>query len=61
VPKVLVDRLVHYFTTYKLSPGAENRVSVVDVYDRKHARLVIEAAVADYTEAYDMAPPTLRF
>lgn len=61
VPKALVDRLVHYFTTYKLSPGAENRVSIVDVYDRKHARLVIEAAVADYTEAYDMAPPTLRF
>ena len=61
VPKTLVDRLVHYFSTYKLTPGGENRVSVDDVYDRKHAWRVIEAAVADYTESYDMAPPTLRF
>src|SRR5262245_23380840 len=25
VPKALVERLVHYFSTYKLLPGAENR------------------------------------
>jgi inorganic pyrophosphatase len=61
LPKVLVERLVHYFTTYKMMPGGENRVAIVDVYDRNHARSVIEAAVADYVEAYDAAPPTLRF
>jgi hypothetical protein len=33
----------------------------VDVYDRKHACQVIEAAVADYTESYEHGPPTLRF
>jgi inorganic pyrophosphatase len=61
VPKALVQRLVHYFSTYKLLPGAENRVSIVDVYERKRAWLVIEAAMADYTESYELGPPTLRF
>src|SRR5262245_45011194 len=61
VPKALVERIVHYFSTYKLKPGAENRVSIVDIYDRQHAWRVIEASLADYTESYDMAPPTLRF
>jgi inorganic pyrophosphatase len=61
VPKALADRLVHYFSTYKLMPGAENRVSIVQMYDREHAWLVIEAAVADYNESYEQGPPTLRF
>jgi inorganic pyrophosphatase len=61
IPKALVERLVHYFSTYKLMPGAENRVSIVDVYDREHAWRVIEAAIADYNESYDLGPPTLRF
>lgn len=61
LPKPLVDRLVHYFSTYKLMPDSENRVSVAGVYDRAHAWQVIEASVQDYGEAYDHAPPTLRF
>jgi inorganic pyrophosphatase len=61
LPKALVDRLVHYFSTYKLMPGATNRVSVAGVYDREHAWAVIEASISDYLEAYDLAPPTLRF
>jgi inorganic pyrophosphatase len=61
LPKALVDRLVHYFSTYKLMPGASNRVAVAGVYDREHAWSVIEASIGDYLESYDLAPPTLRF
>ncbi len=61
IPKALVERLVHYFSTYKLTPGNANRVSNVDVYDRQHAWRVIEAAMADYKESYELGPPSLRF
>lgn len=61
LPRALVDRLIHYFSTYKLMPGASNRVSVAGVYDREHAWNVIEASISDYLESYDMAPPTLKF
>jgi inorganic pyrophosphatase len=61
LPKALVDRLIHYFTTYKLMPGANNRVSVAGVYDREHAWQVVDASATDYLESYDQAPPTLQF
>ena len=61
IPKALVERLVHYFSTYKLTPGNENRVSIVDVYDRHHARRVIEAAIDDYRESYELGASSLRF
>ena len=61
LPKPLVERWIHYFTTYKLLPGASNRVSVAGVYDREHAWAVVEAASTDYLESYDQAPPTLQF
>ena len=61
LPKALVDRLIHYFSTYKLMPDTDNRVKVAGVYDRTHAWEVIEAAVGDYLESYDLAPPSLQF
>lgn len=48
LPAPLVDRLRHYFLTYKLGPDRDNTVSIADAYDRKHAEMVIEAAMADY-------------
>jgi inorganic pyrophosphatase len=61
LPNAIVDRLIHYFSTYKLMPNTEGKVKVGEVYDRAHALRVIEAAVADYKDSYDQAPPTLRF
>jgi inorganic pyrophosphatase len=62
VPKTLMERLSHYFLTYKLVPGEEvSNVSVESVYDREHALEVIAASLEDYSEAYGEAPPTLRF
>ena len=48
LPRPLLDRLTHYFSTYKLRPGGENQVSVERRYGREHAYRVIEAALADY-------------
>ncbi len=52
LPGVLVERLRHYFETYKLIPGKTSNVSIDATYDRKHAEQVIQAAMEDYQEEY---------
>lgn len=52
VPDVLVGRLRHYFATYKLRPEASGSVEVGEAYGAHHACSVIEAALADYAEAF---------
>jgi inorganic pyrophosphatase len=52
VPAVLVERLQHYFLTYKLVPGQKRRVRIAKVYGRMHARRVVKAAMADYSEHF---------
>jgi inorganic pyrophosphatase len=48
-PKALVDRLKHYFLSYKQLPGdAPRRVEIVAVYDRAEALDVIERSFKDY-------------
>ena len=48
-PKALVDRLNHYFLSYKQLPGdAPRRVEIVDVYDREEALDVIRRSLMDY-------------
>ena len=61
VPRAIVDRLVHYFSTYKLMPGTENQISVSGIYGREHAHDVVKAAMDDYQESYDLAPPSMKF
>jgi inorganic pyrophosphatase len=55
LPRILVERLQHYFSTYKLVPGADLQISVQEVYGREHAARVVEAAIADY-RALDTGP-----
>jgi len=52
VPEALVDRLMHYFSTYKLPRSGDHTVSVGDPYDRAHAEAVIAAALADYKSEF---------
>jgi inorganic pyrophosphatase len=52
LPKVLVNRLEHYFSTYKLIPGGASQMSIEEVCNREHALRVVEAAIADYDETY---------
>lgn len=52
LPAILVERLSHYFATYKMIPGEESRLKVERTYDRDHALMVVEAAMADYYDEY---------
>jgi inorganic pyrophosphatase len=48
-PPALIDRLRHYFLTYKQVPGTTPvRVEITHVYDREEAYEVIRASRADY-------------
>jgi inorganic pyrophosphatase len=48
LPAVLVERLQHYFMTYKLVPGTPPQIAVQRVYGLEHASRVVQAAMADY-------------
>lgn len=52
LPTALVERLRHYFSTYKIVTGEPNRVSIEGIYGRSHALAVVEAACADYTDEF---------
>lgn len=52
LPAALVERLRHYFLTYKLSPDQPSAVSIAEAYGREHAETVIEAAISDYESEY---------
>lgn len=48
LPGVLIERLEHYFSTYKLVPGEKAPIRIRSVYDASHAHEVVNAAMADY-------------
>lgn len=56
LPQVLVERVRHYFSTYKLVPGGESDVVLGDTYGRDHAEAVVEAAIADYNDEFGAGP-----
>jgi inorganic pyrophosphatase len=52
LPTALVERLRHYFGTYKMLPGEKATVDIREPYGKQHALAVVEAARADYAEMY---------
>jgi inorganic pyrophosphatase len=53
LPRALVDRIEHYFLTYKRPPGAlETRVEIVETYGREAAYEVVRRCMADYAEHF---------
>jgi inorganic pyrophosphatase len=50
LPEGILDRLRHYFLTYKEIPGSKSapRVKVTHLYDRKAAYAVIRQSMQDY-------------
>jgi inorganic pyrophosphatase len=52
LPEILVERLRHYFMTYKLVPGKPSQFSIEQVYGYAEACTVIAAAIEDYNEEY---------
>ena len=52
VPSVLIERLQHYFLTYKLVPGQRAKARITSVYGRVHALKVVRAAMTDYDDNF---------
>lgn len=48
LPVNLIERLNHYFLTYKALPGTENTVVIESIYGKEEALNVIQASVLDY-------------
>ncbi len=49
LPKILIERLVHYFGTYKLVQGNKTSPIVVQhIYGHEYAEQVVSAAIRDY-------------
>jgi inorganic pyrophosphatase len=55
-PQALVDRLRHYFLTYKMSPDAkESTTEIAEIYTRDEALEVIRLSLEDYRAHYGLS------
>jgi inorganic pyrophosphatase len=52
LPEILVERLRHYFATYKMAPGGKSQMLIKGTYDCDYALRVVAAAIEDYEEAF---------
>lgn len=52
LPEMIPERLSHYFSTYKLVPGAKGSAYVDATYGAEQAQRVVRAALADYEEEF---------
>jgi len=52
IPEMLVERLRHYFLTYKLIPDQPSNISIDRVYSSEHAIKVVAAAIKDYNAEF---------
>ncbi len=52
LPAALLERLHHYFLTYKLAPGGREKVEIAGTYGREEAREVIARGRLDYHQSY---------
>ena len=54
LPSALIERLRHYFATYKLRPGEKDPVVIKETVNRDLALKVVEASILDYDETFAM-------
>ncbi len=52
MPSALVERLQHYFSTYKMTPDHNVEIVIEGVYGQEHAIKVVRAAMDDYEDEY---------
>lgn len=53
VPPVLIERLRHYFLTYKMVPGEEtSHIEVDTIYGAAHAQKLVMASIEDYADQF---------
>ncbi|MDM8003837.1 MAG: inorganic diphosphatase, partial [Bacteroidota bacterium] len=51
-PQIAIERLKHYFLTYKDLPGEKRRVTIADIYDTAEAQDVIRRSMSDYARVF---------
>lgn len=51
-PPPLIERLRHYFLTYKLSPSGDQKIRFDGTYGSKEAQAVVVASMDDYAERF---------
>ena len=59
LPKIVIQRLEHYFLTYKDMPGEDRKTEISHVYGREEALTVIQLAIKDYNDKFDNIGLTL--
>lgn len=52
LPNIMIERLRHYFETYKLIPGMPPPASVQKIYGTEHAFKVVRASMQDYDHEF---------
>jgi inorganic pyrophosphatase len=52
IPQHFVERLQHYFSTYKMIPGHPSTMVIMETYGVARAQQVVRAAMADYLALY---------
>jgi len=53
VPKIVVQRLEHYFLTYKDMPGQDSKTEITSTYGVDEAHEVIKRSMVDYNIKFD--------
>ncbi len=53
VPEIVIQRLEHYFLTYKDMPGVDSNTEIAATYGVKEAHEIIELSVKDYNLKFD--------
>lgn len=52
LPDVIVERLQHYFRTYKMVEGEEHTIEILGVDGPEKAKKIVQAAIEDYEDAF---------
>jgi inorganic pyrophosphatase len=53
IPELVIDRLKHYFLTYKDLPGQERNVEITDTFGIDEAHEIIRRSMEDYHHKFD--------
>jgi inorganic pyrophosphatase len=52
IPESILNRLKHYFLTYKDLPGTPSTCEIADVYGKEEALQVIAISREDYNDSF---------
>jgi len=61
IPENILNRLKHYFLTYKQLPGEDPKCEITDIYGKEEAHEVIRRSYKDYQDEYGNLEEVLSF